>query len=56
MSSSSIPRTTTNSGSIDGSLRALGIALDEGILARLDELFAGVGLTRGRSAPEAYAW
>jgi len=37
---------------LDGSLRALGIALDDKTLAALDEIFPGPG----GPAPEAYAW
>ncbi len=37
---------------LDGNLRALAIALDEKMLARIDEIFPGPGGT----APEAYAW
>jgi len=43
------PRTAEQ---LDGSLRALEIALDEEALSRLDEIFPGPGGT----APEAYAW
>ncbi|MEX2406240.1 MAG: aldo/keto reductase [Actinomycetota bacterium] len=37
---------------LDGSMRALDIALDEGTMQRLDEIFPGPG----GPAPEAYAW
>ncbi|QKW32917.1 aldo/keto reductase [Actinomadura sp. NAK00032] len=47
------PRTAAQ---LDGSLRALDITLDEGVLARLDELFPAPGLNGGKPAPEAYAW
>jgi aryl-alcohol dehydrogenase-like predicted oxidoreductase len=43
------PRTLAQ---LDGSLRALDIALEADVLSRLDEIFPGPG---GR-APEAYAW
>ena len=36
---------------LDGSLRALEIELDDGVLERLDEIFPGPG-----AAPESYAW
>jgi aryl-alcohol dehydrogenase-like predicted oxidoreductase len=47
------PRTV---GQLDGSLRALAITLDEGTLARLDELFPPPGPNGSKPAPEAYAW
>ncbi|WP_431898797.1 aldo/keto reductase [Nonomuraea sp. bgisy101] len=47
------PRTV---GQLDGSLRALAITLDEGTLARLDELFPPPGPNGAKPAPEAYAW
>jgi aryl-alcohol dehydrogenase-like predicted oxidoreductase len=37
---------------LDSSLQALDVDLDEGALARLDEIFPGPG----GPAPEAYAW
>jgi len=37
---------------LSGSLRAVELELDEGALARLDEIFPGPG----GPAPEAYAW
>jgi len=43
------PRTVAQ---LDGTLRALQIALDDEALARLDEIFPGPG----GAAPEAYAW
>ncbi|HTS96282.1 MAG TPA: aldo/keto reductase [Streptosporangiaceae bacterium] len=39
-------------GQLDGALRALDLTLDDGALARLDEIFPGPG----GAAPEAYAW
>lgn len=45
------PRTVAQ---LDGSLRAFDVALDDSVLARLDELFPPVG--RGGPAPEAWAW
>lgn len=42
------PRTL---GHLEGALRALAVRLDEGALAKLDEIFPPVG-----QAPEAYAW
>ena len=52
------PRTTEQ---LTGALRALEITLDEGALARLDELFPPVGpnavkASVSKPAPEAYAW
>jgi NDP-hexose C3-ketoreductase / dTDP-4-oxo-2-deoxy-alpha-D-pentos-2-ene 2,3-reductase len=47
------PRTAEQ---LDGSLRALAITLDEGTLARLDELFPPPGPNGAKPAPEAYAW
>ena len=43
------PRTPAQ---LDGTLRALDVALDGKALARLDEIFPGPG----GAAPEAYAW
>jgi NDP-hexose C3-ketoreductase / dTDP-4-oxo-2-deoxy-alpha-D-pentos-2-ene 2,3-reductase len=43
------PRTVQQ---LDGSLRALDLALDDDTLGRLDEIFPGPG----GPAPEAYAW
>ncbi|MEV4110325.1 aldo/keto reductase [Nonomuraea sp. NPDC049695] len=40
----------------DGSLRALEITLDDGTLAKLDELFPPPGPNGANPAPEAYAW
>jgi NDP-hexose 2,3-enoyl reductase len=45
------PRTV---GQLDGALGALDVALDDGTLNRLDELFPPVGT--GGPAPEAWAW
>ena len=36
---------------LDGAQRALGVRLDEDVLARLDEIFPG-----HKPAPEDYAW
>ncbi|XVQ06527.1 aldo/keto reductase [Spirillospora sp. CA-255316] len=47
------PRTA---GHLDGSLRALEITLDDGTLARLDELFPPPAPNGAKPAPEAYAW
>ncbi|WP_066940047.1 aldo/keto reductase [Microtetraspora fusca] len=47
------PRTTEQ---LDGSLRALQITLDDGILAKLDQLFPPPGPNGAKPAPEAYAW
>ncbi|GIH65553.1 hypothetical protein Msi02_63700 [Microbispora siamensis] len=47
------PRTVEQ---LDGSLRALRITLDDGTLAKLDELFPSPGPNGARPAPEAYAW
>jgi aryl-alcohol dehydrogenase-like predicted oxidoreductase len=43
------PRTVAQ---LEGSMRALEVALDDGVLRRLDEIFPGPG----GPAPEAYAW
>jgi NDP-hexose C3-ketoreductase / dTDP-4-oxo-2-deoxy-alpha-D-pentos-2-ene 2,3-reductase len=47
------PRTAEQ---LDGSLRALAITLDDGTLAKLDELFPPPGPNGAKPAPEAYAW
>ncbi|GAA1532754.1 aldo/keto reductase [Actinomadura kijaniata] len=47
------PRTVEQ---LDGSLRALRITLDDGTLARLDELFPPPAPNGAKPAPEAYAW
>jgi aryl-alcohol dehydrogenase-like predicted oxidoreductase len=47
------PRTVAQ---LDGSLRALDLALDAETLARLDELFPAPGPNGAKPAPEAYAW
>jgi len=47
------PRTTEQ---LDGSLRALELTLDDGTLAKLDELFPPPGPNGAKPAPEAYAW
>ncbi|NUW33164.1 aldo/keto reductase [Nonomuraea sp. SMC257] len=47
------PRTAAQ---LDGSLRALRITLDDGVLARLDELFPPPAPNGAKPAPEAYAW
>lgn len=47
------PRTAEQ---LDGSLRALEITLDDGTLAKLDELFPPPGPNGAKPAPEAYAW
>ncbi|GHC13690.1 MULTISPECIES: aldo/keto reductase [Streptomyces] len=45
------PRTTAQ---LDGARRALGLRLDEGLLAELEELFPPLG--NGGPGPEAWAW
>jgi NDP-hexose 2,3-enoyl reductase len=45
------PRTVAQ---LDASLGALGVSLDEAVLAKLDELFPPVG--NGGPGPEAWAW
>jgi NDP-hexose C3-ketoreductase / dTDP-4-oxo-2-deoxy-alpha-D-pentos-2-ene 2,3-reductase len=40
----------------EGSLRALDVALDAELLAKLDELFPPPGPNGAKPAPEAYAW
>jgi aryl-alcohol dehydrogenase-like predicted oxidoreductase len=47
------PRTVEQ---LDGSLRALQITLDDGTLAKLDELFPPPAPNGAKPAPEAYAW
>ncbi len=47
------PRTAEQ---LDGSLRAFQITLDDGTLAKLDELFPPPGPNGAKPAPEAYAW
>ncbi|MGV9773143.1 aldo/keto reductase [Streptosporangium sp. NPDC003464] len=47
------PRTAAQ---LDGSLRALAITLDDGTLARLEELFPPPAPNGAKPAPEAYAW
>jgi aryl-alcohol dehydrogenase-like predicted oxidoreductase len=47
------PRTVEQ---LDGSLRALAITLDDGTLAKLDELFPPPAPNGAKPAPEAYAW
>ena len=41
---------------LDGSLRALEIAMADETLARLEDIFPGPGKGHGLPAPEAYAW
>lgn len=47
------PRTVER---LDGSLRALTITLDDGTLARLDELAPPPAPNGAKPVPEAYAW
>jgi NDP-hexose 2,3-enoyl reductase len=47
------PRTAEQ---LDGSLRALQITLDDGTLAKLDQLFPPPAPNGAKPAPEAYAW
>jgi NDP-hexose 2,3-enoyl reductase len=47
------PRTDAH---LDGALHALTVTLDEGTLAKLDEIFPAPGPNGAKPAPEAYAW